>query len=382
MTTIFAPQTGATMTDQPGTADAPGVGHGGTTPPAVPARRRWPLVVGLAGLAVTTVVVAVMAFIRVPYVIISPGDATALDDRVLTISDTRTYDHRGEVLFLTVRITNRDPNLWRWLFAQLDDDVRVDKREQVLGCATYDESGRFNDELMQQSQDVAKEVALERLGYDVPERSARVLIVGAECDGPSHGKLLLGDEIVAVDGTPVASAEEVRPLVVARAPGERILMTIRRGDDERDVAVRLGSNGDDAFLGISTQTFVDWDFPVDISIDTLRVSGPSAGLAFALAIVDGLTPGELTGGVPVAVTGSMAADGSVGVVGGVEQKAVTARRNGARLMIVPAGEAAAARRNAGEMKVVAVETFDDALRALAKAGGAKVPAAPPVPQGS
>jgi len=370
------------MTEQHGSTGGPPAGDGRTTSAVGPNRRRWPLVVGLVGLAVLTVAVALMAVIRVPYVIISPGDATALDDRVLSITDTQTFDHRGEVLFLTVRITNRDPNLWRWLFAQLDDDVRVDKREQVLGCATYDESGRLNDELMQQSQDVAKEVALTRLGYTVPERSQRVVIVGSDCEGPSHGRLLLGDEIVAVDGMPVAAAEEVRPLVVAHAPGERVSLTVLRGADERQVEVRLGRNGDDAYLGISTQTFVDWDFPVDVSIDTRRVSGPSAGLAFALAIVDDLTPGELTGGAPVAVTGSIAADGSVGVVGGVQQKAVAARRHGARLMIVPAGEVAAARANAGDMKVVAVETFDDALRALSDAGGRKVPAAPTAAPGS
>ena len=88
------------------------------------------------------------------------------------------------------------------------------------------------------------------------------------------------------------------------------------------------------------------------------------------------------GGGPVAVTGSIAADGTVGAVGGVEQKAVTARRNGARLMLVPEGEAAEARRTAGDMKVVAVRTFDDALRALTKAGGARVPAAPAVARDS
>ncbi len=364
----------------PGTARRGGAGA--ATSPTAPPRRRWPLTVGLTALVVLTVVVALMAVIRVPYVIISPGDATPLDGQVLEISGTRTYEHRGEVLFLTVRLSNRDPNLWRWLFAKLDDDVQVDRRETVLGCASYDESGRLNDELMQQSQDIAKEVALGRLGYDVPERSSKVLIVGSDCEGPSHGRLLLGDEIVAVDGTPAATAEAVRPLVVAHAPGDQIHVTVQRGDAERDVTVRLGRNGADAYLGISTQTFVDWEFPVDVSIDTRRVSGPSAGLAFSLAIVDDLTPGELTGGVPVAVTGSIAADGTVGDVGGVEQKAVAARRNGARLMLVPAGEAAAARRTAGAMKIVAVKTFDDALRALAKAGGVPVPTAPAAAQGS
>jgi PDZ domain-containing protein len=317
-----------------------------------------------------------MAFIKVPYVIISPGEATALDRDIVSISGARTFRQRGELLYLTVRLSNSDPNVWRWLFAELDDDVSVEKREDIIGCASYADNGRLQDELMRQSQDIAKEVSLRRLGYDVPEAGTRVIISDVLCDGPSDGTLRPGDGITAVDGTPVSTAEEVGPLVQAHQPGDRLRLSLDRDGKARDVTVRLGQRDGTGFLGIVSRTLHDWQFPVEVKIDTQRVSGPSAGLAFALVIIDDLTPGALTGGSKVAVTGSIEADGSVGPVGGVAQKAVAAREHGASLMLVPVGEAAEAREHAGDMKVVAVRTLDDALRALDRAGGSTVATVP------
>jgi PDZ domain-containing protein len=126
-------------------------------------------------------------------------------------------------------------------------------------------------------------------------------------------------------------------------------------------------------LGVSSQGFVTYQFPIDVKIDTQRVGGPSAGLAFTLAIIDDLTPGSLTGDERVAVTGTIQPDGTVGEVGGVEQKAITARTNGVQLMIVPKAEVADARRGAGDVRVVGVRNVDEALDALHEAGGAEVP---------
>jgi PDZ domain-containing protein len=99
------------------------------------------------------------------------------------------------------------------------------------------------------------------------------------------------------------------------------------------------------------------------------VSGPSAGLAFTLAIIDDLTPGDLTGGKRVAITGTISPDGTVGPVGGVAQKAVAARSAGAKLMLVPPQEYDDAKSHADGMTVVRVSTLDDALRALRNNGG-------------
>jgi PDZ domain-containing protein len=103
------------------------------------------------------------------------------------------------------------------------------------------------------------------------------------------------------------------------------------------------------------------------------VTGPSAGLAFTLTLIDELSPGNLTGGKDVAVTGTMDLDGHVGEVGGVPQKTATAINAGAKLFLVPTGEVKEARRRAGSaLTVVGVHTIDDALRALREHGGAPV----------
>jgi PDZ domain-containing protein len=208
----------------------------------------------------------------------------------------------------------------------------------------------------------------------------------------------VGGRIVAVDGEPVAipprSVPRCRPRtrreVTVTARGVRLDETVTTGRDEGSASctpVRrrrsAGWRADEApsRASASCPSFVDYTFPVEVEIDTARVGGPSAGLAFTLAIIDDMTPGSLTGGKRVAVTGAIDVDGRVGIVGGVEQKAITARTNRVQLMLVPKGEVRDARRGAGEVRVVGVDTIDEALAALQSAGGAAV-RQPPRPRRS
>jgi PDZ domain-containing protein len=340
-------------------------------------RRRILTLVGslLLGLVVATLVAA--AFIRVPYVIISPGDATPLDSRVVTISGPPSSAHAQRLLFLTVQVTNRDPNLYRYLFATLDGSVSVQKKQDVIGCASYAANARLNDLLMRDSQDTAKEVALTRLGYPVTHIGDQVVIYDVVCGSPADHHLQLGDLVTAIDGHPVSRADDVHPLVTAHRPGDLVRVAVRRGGQNLTVTVRAGRSGHNPFLGIVPQTLGSWRFPFTIKIDTQRVSGPSAGLAFTLAVIDDLSPGDLTAGRRVAVTGTIQPDGSIGPVGGVAQKAITAHRNGASALIVPIDEAKDARSHAGGLRVFAVRTVDDALAALRRLGGAPLPAPPP-----
>ena len=348
--------------------------------------------------------------VRVPYVIISPGDTTPLDASVVTVDGAPTYPHDTPVEFLTVRVSNEDPSVWRYLLAKLDPDREVEKRSTVIGCLSDDDNQQLNTDLMQQSQNDAKYVALTRLGYDVQASDARLVVTQA-CRGvPAYGKLEVGDRIVAVDGEPVATLAEIGVAVRAHGPGEEITVTVEREGVRLDETMTTGrvtkdrtscapvAEGDDrlradalagarvdarvdaraeeraiACVGVVTQSFVDYTFPVEVEINTARVGGPSAGLAFTLAVIDDMTPGSLTGGKRVAVTGAIDVDGRVGVVGGVEQKAITARTNRVQLMLVPKGEVRDARRGAGEVRVVGVDTIDEALAALQSAGGAAVP---------
>jgi PDZ domain-containing protein len=140
------------------------------------------------------------------------------------------------------------------------------------------------------------------------------------------------------------------------------------------VEVVLGARAEDAtvaFLGVMVQT--RWDdvegLPIDIRIKTGAVGGNSAGLALTLAILEMVTPGEMTGGLDVATTGTIGFDGSVGPIGGVAQKTVAAREGGVDLFLVPENEYEVAARHAGDLRVEPVATLEEALAVLAELGG-------------
>lgn len=334
--------------------------------------------VALIASIVTGLVVAVVVagfFVPVPYVIIEPGSATPLTNVVL-VEGAPTYDHDGELLFLTVSVSRGRPSLWEYVAASFDDNARVISEEDFYGDTSPAEDRRANELAMDTSQQVATLVALEKLGYDVEVTGAGATVRSVEADSPADGRLRRGDVIVGVDGTPVVLAEDVGPLVRARTPGEAVVFTVERDDQTREVEVTTvaaegGPLDGEAFVGISPQTRdLAFEFPVDVEIDTGSVGGPSAGLAFTLAVLDEMSPGDLTGGDDIAVTGAILADGSVGEVGGVAQKAVAARRSGARLMLVPESEVSEARGRAGDVPVVGVANLTDALAALARVGGA------------
>src|SRR5437879_4172176 len=125
----------------------------------------------------------------------------------------------------------------------------------------------------------------------------------------------VGEVITAVDGQPITLAEQLGPIVRTRPPGQPVMFTVDRAGKSIPVTVvsRAAAQGacqGRAQVGISTSTRSEkFDFPVNVEVDTGRVSGPSAGLALTLTILDGLTHGDLTGGKKVAVTGTIQADG-------------------------------------------------------------------------
>jgi PDZ domain-containing protein len=333
------------------------------------------IVVSMLGLAVV-----VGSMIRLPYVIFSPGSATPVQP-IVSIEGARTYPSKGDLLFLTVSVSNERPNVWRFLQASLSDDDQVVGERQYLGRSTPAEDHRLNVQLMTESQQDAKAVALRYLGYDVPVTGKGAYVVEVSKDGPSAGHLRVGDLITAVDGRPIMLADEIGAAVRANPPGTTFTFTVQRGRGtapiEERVTSRTATSGPlagKAYIGIAPTTKgLSYEYPVDISIDPGPVSGPSAGLAFTLTIVDEMTPGSLTGRQDVAVTGTIDTEGRVGEVGGVRQKTVAAMAAGAKLMLVPRSEVGEARKRAGSrMQVVGVRTLDEAIDALVAHGGAPV----------
>ncbi len=301
-----------------------------------------------------------------------PGGAITTSDRI-EADGIDVYESEGEILLLTVSIDS-DLTVVDWIKSTVDDAIELRSRESVFGDRSNQEQRDFNRHLMSSAKDTATIVALEHLGVNVADFTG-VLFVEAVAGGPADGLLAGTDVILSIDGLPVTTVESLRAVLAGLDPGATATITVENAETEqrRDVELTLGAHPDSggAYIGVSgvAERVERSPLPFEIDISTGNVGGPSAGLAFTLLVLDVLTPGELTGGKRVAVTGSIRLDGSVGDVGGVAQKSVAARNAGAEIIMVPAALVDEARSGAGEVPVVGVETLDDALAVLAAQGG-------------
>ena len=301
-----------------------------------------------------------------------PGSARPVSDRV-EIGGHRVFQPEGDFLFTTVAV-DLDVSVFEWIEAEINDDFELQPLEHILGDRTPQENRTRNLEMMSRSKDDAITAALEHLGVPVNETGVgfNVIVSG----GPADGLLTVGDVIVAVDGVEIDSLQSLRDELTNKIPGETGIVTVENSDtvESRDVSIVWGEHPagfEGAYIGIGeiVPRIEDLSMGIDVSIDTGSTGGPSAGLAFALAIIDSLTEGELTGNQRIAVTGQIFVGGVVGNVGGVGQKAVAARSAGAVAFIVPEGLLEDAQAQAGDMRVFGVSTLDEAIEALAELGG-------------
>jgi PDZ domain-containing protein len=314
------------------------------------------------------------SLVPVPYVAIRPGSTRPVSEQVL-VEGAPSYPPKESIAYTTVSIG--PATLFEALAGWLDDDVDVVPEEAVRGRRSEAENRRYNAQLMDTSKLVAISVALEQLGHDVDIHTTGTVVRDFAADAPAADVLKLDDVITAVDGEPVDEIGEVGTLLQPGGPGATHTLTVERpagSDEHQEIEVTTVAAPDDperAIIGIATEErIVGADFPVDVTIDSGSVGGPSAGLAFTLAVLDVLTPGELTGGRRVAVTGTMNLDGTVGPIGGGAQKAVTVRDSGYDVFLVPEAEVDEIREAAGDdLQVIGVSTLEDALEALDSLGG-------------
>ncbi|MEJ5256088.1 MAG: S16 family serine protease [Acidimicrobiales bacterium] len=325
------------------------------------------------GLVVSMLVVGTVsaAFVKVPYFLISPGSARATEP-LISVEGAPTYPGEGSIDFTTVSL--KHASALEALMGWLDPTVDVVDEDELLGGQTEEENREATLREMTDSKQIATAVALEALGYDVIRGSGAV-VRGIVDGSPAASALAVGDVIVAAGDQPIRLSSDLARVTRGMRPGDVLGLLVQRGGagEGEPITVTLAprpEEPDRGFLGVTTTTRdLSFEFPFRVDIDSGSVGGPSAGLAFTLGIMDLLTPGSLTAGRHVAVTGTIDPNGFVGPVGGVEQKTVAVRRSGAELFIVPTSEVEQARRFAGDLRVEGVDTLEQALQLLESIGG-------------
>ncbi len=337
----------------------------------------------LASLLMLIALLCAGVLIPVPYAEMSPGPTyNTLGEHngecVLQISGHKGCETTGGHLNMTtVRVTGSEyrMNLVEAVYGWLShDNVVVPHDTLYPDDKTPDEVNQQNAEEFSQSQESAKVAALKALNKKVTSQ----VIVGAVVKGsPSQGKLHAGDVIKSVDGAAVRAPDDVAKLVTKHKPGEKVTFSIipakqaaaaeksgKRPTGQKQISIATKKAGGRAIVGI--QAGIDYTFPFKIDIKLADVGGPSAGLMFALGIVDRVSKeGDLTGGKFIAGTGTIDDKGVVGPIGGIEMKTIGAREAGARFFLTPKENCAAAAKDVPDgLRLVKVHTIDDALKAL------------------
>jgi PDZ domain-containing protein len=335
------------------------------------------LIVAAAGVLVAAVAAVILP---VPYVILSPGPTLNTLGRglggrpLIQITGHRTYPTAGHLNLVTVSFQGGPSdslNVFAALRAWLTPHDAVVPQEELFGPGqTQQQVAREDTQQMTGSQQAATAAALCVLGI----KFTSVITMVAK-GFPAHGVLQRGDVITAVDGKPVTCRTDAATLIHAHAPGAPVALTVVRTTGghrmTRVFHLKTADLGGHAVVGVS-QNYV---FPFNVNIRVGDIGGPSAGLMFALGIVDKLSPINLTDGRFIAGTGEILANGAVSPIGGIQQKMVGAREAGATIFLTPAANCAdAAGAVPAGMRLVKVSTLSGAVTDLkALAAGRSVP---------
>ncbi|MET3810301.1 S16 family serine protease [Arthrobacter sp. UYEF3] len=329
----------------------------------------------VSGLLALGLGVAAMS-LPVPYVIESPGPTfntlgTDNGKPVITVSGHEAFPAKGELDLTTVYVDggpNGPVTVFEALSSWLNPSKAVYPQELLFPSGvTKEQSQQESAVAMTTSQENAVASALKELAIPFEQK---LQVAGVPDGSASKGKIQEGDVLVSIGGNPVTALSVVQGELAA-GNGKPVTVVVDRNGSQLPLTVTPSKSPNGRYLlGVVLQ--YKFKFPFDVKISLDKVGGPSAGMMFALGIVDTVTPGDLTGGKHIAGTGTITPDGVVGAIGGIGQKMVGARSGGATMFLAPAANCddVVGHIPAG-LQVVKVESLAEARHAveLAATGG-------------
>jgi Lon-like protease len=330
-------------------------------------RRALVLIVAGAAVVIAAVVAAVLP---VPYVILSPGPTLNTigtgpgGKPLIQITGRKTYPTAGNLNLVTVNFQGgpgNEINIFTALRAWLNPHDAVVPQQELFGPGQSQRQVQKQDIVqMTNSEANATAAALTEVGIGY---KTQVQVISTEPGMPAAHVLQAGDIITKVNGVPIGSVTGLSQQIRAQGAGRPLQLTVTRHGRTQPVSVTAVRSQGHPVIGVVVT--VRFTFPFTVNISVGNIGGPSAGLMFALGIVDKLEPMNLTGGRFIAGTGEITPAGVVGPIGGIQQKMVGARAKGATVFLAPAGNCADARgaMPAG-MRVIRVSTLSGAVHSL------------------
>lgn len=322
---------------------------------------------GWGALAAAAAAGLALAFVPSPYVVETAGptyDTLGETEAgpLIAIEGAETYPTEGELRLLTIAWYGNPQRPLSWIDVA---QAYIDPADSIIPMdaafppdVTVEESNEAGRIEMQNSQQAAVAAALLHEGIDVV---SDVRVAGVIPDAPADGVLEEGDRILRVNGETAYDVFSIREAIAA-ADGPTAF-DIERGGQPMTVEVTPIVEGDQRLVGIYPSN--EFTFPFTVDIQLPNVGGPSAGMMFALGIVDELTPGAMTAGTDWAGTGTISALGDVGPIGGIVQKLHGAVDAGATHFLTPVENCDEVVGHVPDgLTVFAVDTLDDAIQAI------------------
>jgi Lon-like protease len=317
----------------------------------------------------TSLVVALL--VPVPYVALIPGPTYntlgPLDGKpVVQVTGHHTYPTSGHLNMVTVSYiggpgANPPFNIFAAIQAWLSPHEAVVPQEELFPPGkTQAQVVKQDSEEMANSQQTAEAAALCQLGI----KFAILDTVQSTISGmPADGHLQPGDVITAVNGRPVGCRASATSLIRATPANRKITLMISRKGHSHNISLTTVSSQGQTAIGVNV--LESFRFPFNVKINIGHVGGPSAGMMFALAIIDKITPANLSGGKFIAGTGEITVGGAVQPIGGIQQKMAGARAAGATIFLTPAANCPDTVGAVPHgMRLVKVSTLSGAIAAL------------------
>lgn len=298
-----------------------------------------------------------------PYAVLAPGPATdTLSKNLISIEGAKVYPTNGKLMLTTVSVSNPDSIVRGSLVLQewvSPSDVVLPRDSVYPPTDNTKQIEQRNAEEMRLSQQHATTAALKYLGYQMP---FRIMVLRVVAGSPAENVLKAADEILRIDGAAIESVDQVISLIRKHKPGETVTFVVKRGNQTLNLSTKTTKFNGRTFVGFAPTAVYQYPFKVSIKLND--VGGPSAGMMFALGIIDKLTPGSLTGGRKIAGTGTIDDQGRIGAIGGISEKIQGAAKKGATIFLAPKENCADITHQPKSMTVISVATLSDAVKAL------------------
>jgi PDZ domain-containing protein len=325
-------------------------------------------------------------FVSLPYFIFMPG--TAEEIKPMVSVSQKVDEEKGALMLTTVRVSST--NILNYIIAAFHPYQEIQRKAVVLQGNSESEYSQQQEYVMLTSQSSALVAAYKKAAVPYQIRHEGVIVLKTSAGLPGEKVLKPGDTLIKAGDTPIQESKDLFSYMEGKKAGESVAITYRRDKAEMTETLTLatlplgpGETTPRAGIGVTPadmQSVKANNEEQQVTIKAGEIGGPSAGLMFSLEIYNQLVPEDITKGYRIAGTGTIDNEGNVGEIGGIGFKVIAADKAGAEIFFAPKdsivtngntsinnySEAVArAKEIKTNMKVVEVETMEDALTYLA-----------------